>query len=134
MSEPWVCSLDREEERDCVMETCVCWVDRLFVSWTRPDMANRAYLGLESHSRSRKVSFRFLLNEKPKLTHWNLRCARQSASSHRTTKCTNLYQAVVSRSMPCKSTISSNQWQYKHTEQKQVQPIHHRIRAASSLS
>jgi hypothetical protein len=32
VGEPWVCSLDREEERDCVVETCVCGVDRLFVS------------------------------------------------------------------------------------------------------
>jgi hypothetical protein len=70
----------------------------------------------------------------PKLTRWNLHCARQSAPTHRTTKCTHLDQAIVSRSMPCKSTFSSNQWQCKHTERKQVQPIHHRTRAASSLS
>jgi hypothetical protein len=75
VGEPWVGSLDWEEERDCVVETCVCRVDRLSVSWNTTDMANRAYLGLESHSRSGEVSFRFLLNERPRLTHWNHHCA-----------------------------------------------------------
>jgi hypothetical protein len=64
MSEPWVGSLDREEERDCVVETCICWVDRLAVSYIK-DRIYRAHLRLESHSRSRDVSSYFFETSSP---------------------------------------------------------------------
>jgi hypothetical protein len=64
MSEPWVGSLDREEEGDCVMKTCICWVDGLAVSYIK-DSIDRAHLRLESHSRSREVSSYFFETSSP---------------------------------------------------------------------
>jgi hypothetical protein len=55
MRKPRVGSLDRQEERDRVVETCICWIDRLVVSFAVLRRYS-AHFWFETHTRSESVS------------------------------------------------------------------------------